>query len=242
MVRPPLTLPARPQGYTGYGATQHTVTGLCGWPTPGLPADLSLIRQPQDELERVRVSCAIIFFASIFQFAIWTAALLHQAETLQPAVRFGGREHAFMFAKLALYPCASLLAFTATCLLSRFSTAIFHLMQISVPSPSCCCVCSCALPWWPCRAYSPCGKHISHQARPVRWTLTPSPSCLPPASTTEAIPTTCPSHQCCRYSVHCETLSIQRMYASLSASPHPDTARKILVSPLTSNKLPWVCI
>ncbi|XP_051026531.1 endosomal/lysosomal proton channel TMEM175 isoform X5 [Acomys russatus] len=90
-------------------------------------------RQPHDELERVRVSCAIIFFASIFQFAIWTAALLHQTETLQPAVRFGGQEHAFMFAKLALYPCASLLAFAATCLLSRFSTAIFHLMQIAVP-------------------------------------------------------------------------------------------------------------
>nr|XP_045017661.1 endosomal/lysosomal potassium channel TMEM175 isoform X4 [Jaculus jaculus] len=90
-------------------------------------------RQPRDELERVRVSCAIIFLASIFQFAIWTAALLHQVETLQPAVRFGGQEHAFMFAKLALYPCASLLAFAATCLLSRFSTAIFHLMQISVP-------------------------------------------------------------------------------------------------------------
>ncbi|XP_012879391.1 PREDICTED: transmembrane protein 175 isoform X2 [Dipodomys ordii] len=90
-------------------------------------------QQPRDELERVRVSCAIIFFASIFQFAIWTAALLRQAETLQPSVQFGGQEHAFMFAKLALYPCASLLAFAATCLLSRFSTAIFHLMQISVP-------------------------------------------------------------------------------------------------------------
>ncbi|XP_059130956.1 endosomal/lysosomal proton channel TMEM175 isoform X4 [Peromyscus eremicus] len=90
-------------------------------------------RQPRDELERVRVSCAIIFLASIFQFAIWTAALLHQTETLQPAVQFGGQEHAFMFAKLALYPCASLLAFAATCLLSRFSTAIFHLMQIAVP-------------------------------------------------------------------------------------------------------------
>ncbi|KAF7468467.1 endosomal/lysosomal proton channel TMEM175 isoform X2 [Marmota monax] len=90
-------------------------------------------RQPRDELERVRLSCAIVFFASIFQFAIWTAALLRQAETLQPAVRFGGQEHAFMFAKLALYPCASLLAFAATCLLSRFSTAIFHVMQIAVP-------------------------------------------------------------------------------------------------------------
>ncbi|XP_042528699.1 endosomal/lysosomal potassium channel TMEM175 [Dipodomys spectabilis] len=90
-------------------------------------------QQPRDELERVRVSCAIIFFAGIFQFAIWTAALLRQAETLQPSVQFGGQEHAFMFAKLALYPCASLLAFAATCLLSRFSTAIFHLMQISVP-------------------------------------------------------------------------------------------------------------
>ncbi|KAM8800734.1 endosomal/lysosomal proton channel TMEM175 isoform 3-T3 [Rhynchonycteris naso] len=90
-------------------------------------------RRPHDELERVRVSCAIIFFASIFQFAMWTVALLHETETLQPSARFGGREHAFMFAKLALYPCASLLAFTSTCFLSGFSTAIFHLMQIAVP-------------------------------------------------------------------------------------------------------------
>ncbi|XP_072803890.1 endosomal/lysosomal proton channel TMEM175 isoform X3 [Vicugna pacos] len=90
-------------------------------------------RQPHDELERVRVSCAIIFFASIFQFAIWTTALLQEGETLQPSVRFGGQEHAFMFAKLALYPCASLLAFASTCILTRFSTAIFHLMQIAVP-------------------------------------------------------------------------------------------------------------
>ncbi|XP_057560874.1 endosomal/lysosomal proton channel TMEM175 isoform X4 [Hippopotamus amphibius kiboko] len=90
-------------------------------------------RQPRDELESVRVSCAIIFLASIFQFAIWTTALLQEGETLQPSARFGGREHAFMFAKLALYPCASLLAFTCTCVLSRFSTAIFHAMQIAVP-------------------------------------------------------------------------------------------------------------
>uniref|UniRef100_A0A2I3H4V9 Endosomal/lysosomal proton channel TMEM175 n=1 Tax=Nomascus leucogenys TaxID=61853 RepID=A0A2I3H4V9_NOMLE len=90
-------------------------------------------RQPRDELERVRVSCTIIFLASIFQLAIWTTALLHQAETLQPSVWFGGREHVLMFAKLALYPCASLLAFASTCLLSRFSVGIFHLMQIAVP-------------------------------------------------------------------------------------------------------------
>ena len=38
-----------------------------------------------------------------------------------------------MFAKLALYPCASLLAFASTCFLSRVSTAIFHLTQIAVP-------------------------------------------------------------------------------------------------------------
>nr|XP_054109558.1 endosomal/lysosomal proton channel TMEM175 isoform X6 [Callithrix jacchus] len=90
-------------------------------------------RQPHDELERVRVSCAIIFLASIFQLAIWTTALLHQADTLQPSVWFGGREHVLMFAKLALYPCASLLAFASTCLLSRFSAGIFHLTQIAVP-------------------------------------------------------------------------------------------------------------
>lgn len=90
-------------------------------------------KQPRDELESVRISCAIIFLASIFQFAIWTTALLQEGETLQPSARFGGCEHAFMFAKLALYPCASLLAFACTCALSSFSTAIFHAMQIAVP-------------------------------------------------------------------------------------------------------------
>uniref|UniRef100_A0A8C3VZL2 Endosomal/lysosomal proton channel TMEM175 n=1 Tax=Catagonus wagneri TaxID=51154 RepID=A0A8C3VZL2_9CETA len=90
-------------------------------------------KQPHSELESVRVSCAIIFFASIFQFAIWTTALLQERDTLQPSARFGGREHAFMFAKLALYPCASLLAFASTCVLSRFSAAIFHVTQIAVP-------------------------------------------------------------------------------------------------------------
>ncbi|XP_012667729.1 endosomal/lysosomal potassium channel TMEM175 isoform X2 [Otolemur garnettii] len=90
-------------------------------------------QQPHDELERVRISCAIIFFASMFQFAIWATALLRQAETLQPPVWFGGQEHAFLFAKLALYPCTSLLAFVATFFLSRLSTAIFHVMQIAMP-------------------------------------------------------------------------------------------------------------
>lgn len=93
----------------------------------------ALARRPRDELESVRISCAIIFLASAFQLATWTAALLGEAETLRPAARFGGPEHAFMCAKLALYPCASLLAFALTCVLSRFSTAIFHSMQIAVP-------------------------------------------------------------------------------------------------------------
>ncbi|XP_019568040.2 endosomal/lysosomal proton channel TMEM175 isoform X1 [Rhinolophus sinicus] len=93
----------------------------------------ALARQPRDELESVRVSCAIIFFASVFQLAMWTAALLHGPDTLQPSARFGGAEHAFMLAKLALYPCASLLAFACTCFLSRFSAAIFHLTQVAVP-------------------------------------------------------------------------------------------------------------
>ncbi|XP_019513552.1 PREDICTED: endosomal/lysomomal potassium channel TMEM175 isoform X4 [Hipposideros armiger] len=93
----------------------------------------ALARRPRDELESVRVSCAIIFFASVFQLAMWTAALLHGPDTLQPSARFGGGEHAFMLAKLALYPCASLLAFACTCFLSRFSVAIFHLTQVAVP-------------------------------------------------------------------------------------------------------------
>ncbi|XP_038626101.1 endosomal/lysosomal potassium channel TMEM175 isoform X2 [Tachyglossus aculeatus] len=89
--------------------------------------------QSHNEIETIRVSCIIIFFASIFQFAIWTTALLNERETLHPFAWYGGKEHAFMFAKLALYPCVSLGAFFSTCFLSKFSTAIFHLMQIIVP-------------------------------------------------------------------------------------------------------------
>ncbi|XP_043825490.1 endosomal/lysosomal potassium channel TMEM175 [Dromiciops gliroides] len=90
-------------------------------------------QQSHSEIESIRVSCVITFFAGIFQFAIWSTALLNEQETLHPFARYGGKEHAFMFAKLALYPCVSLVAFSSTCFLSEFSTTIFHLMQIVVP-------------------------------------------------------------------------------------------------------------
>ncbi|KFW76144.1 Transmembrane protein 175, partial [Manacus vitellinus] len=103
----------------------------------GLPLAYQLTSEfaekSHNEIEAIQVSCVITFFASIFQFAIWTTALLNERETLHPFARYGGKEHAFMFAKLALYPCVSLGTFFLTCLLSEFSTAIFHLMQIVIP-------------------------------------------------------------------------------------------------------------
>ncbi|OWK49947.1 Transmembrane protein 175 [Lonchura striata] len=103
----------------------------------GLPLAYQLTSEfaekSHNEIEAIQVSCVITFFASIFQFAIWTTALLNEEETLHAFARYGGKEHAFMFAKLALYPCVSLGAFFLTCLLSEFSTAIFHLMQIVIP-------------------------------------------------------------------------------------------------------------
>ncbi|KAM6229673.1 endosomal/lysosomal proton channel TMEM175 isoform 2-T2 [Porphyrio hochstetteri] len=103
----------------------------------GLPLAYQLTSEfaekSHNEIEAIQVSCVITFFASIFQFAIWTTALLHERETLHPFARYGGKEHAFMFAKLALYPCVSLGTFFLTCLLSEFSTAIFHVMQIVIP-------------------------------------------------------------------------------------------------------------
>ncbi|XP_052448435.1 endosomal/lysosomal potassium channel TMEM175 isoform X1 [Carassius gibelio] len=86
-----------------------------------------------NELEAVQISCVIIFFAGLFQLAIWVTALFTQHETLHPYVRYGGREHAFMLAKLSLYPCVALGSFAFTCILSRFSTSIFHMMEIGVP-------------------------------------------------------------------------------------------------------------
>ncbi|XP_062307840.1 endosomal/lysosomal proton channel TMEM175 [Osmerus eperlanus] len=103
----------------------------------GLPLAYTLThefpRNSRNELEAIQISCVIIFFAGVFQLAIWVAALFNERETLHPYVRYGGRDHAFMFAKLALYPCVALGAFFVTCVLSRFSASIFHLMQVTVP-------------------------------------------------------------------------------------------------------------
>uniref|UniRef100_H3DD38 Endosomal/lysosomal proton channel TMEM175 n=1 Tax=Tetraodon nigroviridis TaxID=99883 RepID=H3DD38_TETNG len=103
----------------------------------GLPLAYQLTHEfPQNsrnELEAIQISCVIIFFASVFQLAIWVVALHSQQETLHPHVRYGGQEHVFMLAKLSLYPCVALGTFFLTCVLSKFSAPIFHLMEITVP-------------------------------------------------------------------------------------------------------------
>ncbi|KAA8592466.1 hypothetical protein FQN60_017921 [Etheostoma spectabile] len=103
----------------------------------GLPLAYQLThefpRNSRNELEAIQISCVIIFFAGIFQLAIWVVALYNEQETLHPYVRYGGREHIFMLAKLSLYPCVALGTFFLTCILSKFSASIFHLMEITVP-------------------------------------------------------------------------------------------------------------
>uniref|UniRef100_A0A3Q2QMZ2 Endosomal/lysosomal proton channel TMEM175 n=1 Tax=Fundulus heteroclitus TaxID=8078 RepID=A0A3Q2QMZ2_FUNHE len=103
----------------------------------GLPLAYQLThefpRNSQNELEAIQISCVIIFFAGIFQLSIWVVALYSEQQTLHPYVWYGGREHAFMLAKLALYPCVALGTFFLTCILSKFSASIFHLMEITVP-------------------------------------------------------------------------------------------------------------
>uniref|UniRef100_A0A3P8WAG1 Endosomal/lysosomal proton channel TMEM175 n=1 Tax=Cynoglossus semilaevis TaxID=244447 RepID=A0A3P8WAG1_CYNSE len=103
----------------------------------GLPLAYQLTHEfppnSRNELEAIQISCVIIFFAGIFQLAIFVVALYRQQETLHPYVRYNGQEHIFMLAKLALYPCVALVTFFLTCILSRFSASIFHLMEITVP-------------------------------------------------------------------------------------------------------------
>ncbi|XP_076023502.1 endosomal/lysosomal proton channel TMEM175 [Genypterus blacodes] len=103
----------------------------------GLPLAYELThefpRHSRNELEAIQISCVIIFFAGIFQLAIWVVALFKEEETLHPYVRYGGREHVFMLVKLSLYPCVALGTFFLTCILSKFSAPIFHLMEITVP-------------------------------------------------------------------------------------------------------------
>ncbi|MEQ2208655.1 hypothetical protein XENOCAPTIV_010418 [Xenoophorus captivus] len=103
----------------------------------GLPLAYQLThefpRNSQNELEAIQISCVIVFFAGMFQLSIWVVALYNEQETLHPYVWYGGREHVFMLAKLALYPCVALGTFFLTCILSKFSASIFHLMEITVP-------------------------------------------------------------------------------------------------------------
>ncbi|XP_055055900.2 endosomal/lysosomal proton channel TMEM175 [Misgurnus anguillicaudatus] len=103
----------------------------------GLPLAYQLTnefpRGSRNELEAVQISCVIIFFAGLFQLAIWVVALFNERETLHPYVRYGGQEHTFMLAKLSLYPCVAFGTFLFTCVLSQFSAPIFHIMEIGVP-------------------------------------------------------------------------------------------------------------
>lgn len=103
----------------------------------GLPLAYELTtefpRHSRNSIEAVQTSCVIVFFAGVFQLAIWVSALFDERRTLHPLVRYGGRDHIFMLVKLALYPCVSLGTFFLTCVLSEFSTPIFHLMQLAVP-------------------------------------------------------------------------------------------------------------
>ncbi|XP_061586668.1 endosomal/lysosomal proton channel TMEM175 [Cololabis saira] len=103
----------------------------------GLPLAYQLThefpRNSRNELEAIQISCVIIFFAGIFQLAIWVVALYSERETLHPYVWYGGREHVLMLAKLSLYPCVALGTFFLTCILTKFSASIFHLMEITVP-------------------------------------------------------------------------------------------------------------
>lgn len=103
----------------------------------GLPLAYQLTHEfperSRNEREAIQVSCVTVFFAGVFQLAIWVVALHSQRETLHAHVRYGGREHAFMLAKLSLYPCVALATFFLTCVLSEFSAPIFHLMEITVP-------------------------------------------------------------------------------------------------------------
>ncbi|XP_048461176.1 endosomal/lysosomal potassium channel TMEM175 [Rhincodon typus] len=103
----------------------------------GLPLAFRLTHEfasnSRNELEAIQISCVIIFLASLFQFAIWAVALYNEKETLHHHIWYGGREHAFMFAKLSLYPSVAFVTFCLTYILSKFSTEIFHMMQIIVP-------------------------------------------------------------------------------------------------------------
>ncbi|XP_055496107.1 endosomal/lysosomal proton channel TMEM175 [Leucoraja erinacea] len=103
----------------------------------GLPLAFQLTHEfaakSHNEIEAIQISCVIIFLASLFQFAIWVAALHNEKENLHHHIHYGGKEHAFMFAKLSLYPSVAFITFCLTYILSRFSTEIFHLMQIIVP-------------------------------------------------------------------------------------------------------------
>nr|XP_023676534.1 endosomal/lysosomal potassium channel TMEM175-like isoform X1 [Paramormyrops kingsleyae] len=103
----------------------------------GLPLCYQLTHElPQSSLnerEAVQISCVILFLAGFFQLAIWVVALAAGGGALHPYVHYRGRNHAFMLAKLALYPCAALGTFCLASAPGRSSAFVFHLMGVTVP-------------------------------------------------------------------------------------------------------------
>lgn len=131
LVCPPLAVPAHPQGHAAHGAAQHALAGLRGRPALAYQQTSAFAQQPRTR-PGVRVSCAIIFLASIFQFAIWTRGPAG-GRRCSPRRASGprARVHVCQAAPVPLRPACW--PFACTCVLSSFSTAIFHAMQIAVP-------------------------------------------------------------------------------------------------------------
>ncbi len=86
-----------------------------------------------NEAIAIQVSSTVILLTSLCQSAVWITALFNQDKRLVDAGKHGGKDHAYMAAKLSVYPFISMFTFFMS-LADGFSATIFIGVQISVVS------------------------------------------------------------------------------------------------------------
>ncbi|XP_064648733.1 endosomal/lysosomal proton channel TMEM175-like isoform X2 [Lineus longissimus] len=86
-----------------------------------------------NEMVAMHLSCAIIFLAGILQCAIWVTGLCTPQRHVTTDGNFGGKSHAYLTAKLMLYPVMSLFVYFLSFASFGLTLQALNGMQIGAP-------------------------------------------------------------------------------------------------------------
>nr|XP_006825395.1 PREDICTED: transmembrane protein 175-like [Saccoglossus kowalevskii] len=86
-----------------------------------------------NERYAIQFNCFILFMASIFQLLTFITALCKPFYRMHPSASYHGQEHAYLTAKLCIFPLVSLVIFFLGFKSDILSAYVFNFMQIGIP-------------------------------------------------------------------------------------------------------------